>query len=99
MKKNNILYSNEYNNVNFECPLSEYPFPQFKRESYFSLNGKWKYKITKDINDLCNINDDILVPYPIESQVSLVNKSLNNGEYIIYKKQCDRRKCIITHHP
>lgn len=86
MKQNNILYSNEYNNINFECPLSEYPFPQFKRESYFSLNGKWKYKITKDINDLCNINDDILVPYPIKSQLSLVNKSLNNGEYIIYKK-------------
>ena len=30
-----------------EIPLSEYPRPQFKRDSYFNLNGVWNYAITK----------------------------------------------------
>lgn len=87
MKKHNILYTNEYNNINFDCPLKEYPFPQFRRDSYFSLNGKWKYKISNDINNTDDIINDILVPFPIESILSSVNKSLNENEYIIYKKE------------
>ena len=87
MKKYNDLYTNEYEKVDKNCPLSEYPFPQFKRDSYVCLNGTWKHKITKNINDLSNINDDILVPFPLESNASGVKKRLNNGEYIIYKKE------------
>ena len=87
MKKYNDLYTNEYEKVDKNCPLSEYPFPQFKRDSYVCLNGTWKHKLTKNINDLSNINDDILVPFPLESNASGVKKRLNNGEYIIYKKE------------
>lgn len=87
MKKYNDLYTTEYEKVNKKCPLSEYPFPQFRRDSYICLNGTWKHKITKHINDLSNINEDILVPFPIESNASGVKKRLNDGEYIIYKKE------------
>lgn len=87
MNKHNDLYTLEFDNLNKNCPLSEYPFPQFKRDSYVCLNGIWKHKITKNINDLSNINEDILVPFPIESNASGVQKRLQKGEYIIYKKE------------
>ena len=87
MKKYNDLYTNEYEKLDKNCPLSEYPFPAFKRDSYICLNGIWKHKITKNELDLNNINDDILVPFPIESKASLVQKRLNKGEFIIYKKE------------
>ena len=87
MKKYNDLYTDEYEKMDKNCPLSEYPFPAFKRDSYICLNGVWKHKITKNELDLNNINDDILVPFPIESKASLVQKRLNKGEFIIYKKE------------
>ena len=30
------------------CPLSEYPRPQFVRDSYLSLNGMWQCAFTRD---------------------------------------------------
>lgn len=86
MKQYNQLYTVESNLINLNNPLDEYPFPQFRRNSYFSLNGRWNYKITKNPNDLANIENEIIVPFPIESSLSEVNKRLAKGEYIIYKK-------------
>ena len=40
MKKHNNLYTSEFEKIDLSKPLSEHPFPQFKRDSYFSLNGK-----------------------------------------------------------
>ena len=70
MKKTNKLYTPEYEHLDAAKPLSNYPYPQFKRNSYISLNGIWKHKVSKDINDLSSIDEDILVPYPIESIAS-----------------------------
>lgn len=95
MKKYNQLYTKEYTNINLEHPLSEYPFPNFQRESYYSLNGKWQYKITRNKEDLSNIIEEIIVPYPIESILSQVNKSLKKNEYIIYKKIFNLNKSFI----
>lgn len=83
---NNNLKTEEYKLLNKECPLSEYPNMQFKRESYLSLNGEWDYLISK--NDVLSRNFDgkILVPYCLESQNSNVSRSLKNGEYLIYHK-------------
>lgn len=89
MKKYNKLYTPEFEKFDKNCPLNEYPFPQFKRDSYICLNGIWKHKTTKNINDLNNINEDIIVPFPLESIASGVNKKLNKNEYIIYKKEFD----------
>lgn len=83
-KKYNNLFTEEYDKNNNE-PLSQYPNPQFKRESYYSLNGLWKMKIATDYS-LDNINDEILVPYCVESIASKVNKRLKKNEFIIYKK-------------
>lgn len=86
-KKNyNKLYTDEYKDLDKLNPLPEYPNPNFQRDSYISLNGIWKYKISKDINNLKAINNDILVPFPIESAASLAEINLKHNEYIIYKK-------------
>ena len=81
----NKLTTPEYEKLtNEDIVLSEYPRPNFKRDSYICLNGYWDYKITRDLNDLNNFNEKIRVPFPIESPASTVNKTLKEDEYLIY---------------
>ena len=47
-----------------EIPWNEYPRPQLKRESFFCLNGPWRFAVNGE--EL----GDILVPYPPESALS-----------------------------
>ena len=68
MKEANSL---KHNNLSIgvpaaEVPLSEYPRPQLKRDSYICLNGKW--------------NDGVLVPFPLESAMAGRKKEFN-GKY------------------
>ncbi len=66
-------------------PLAEYPRPQFKRDSYFSLNGEWQYAIRKEKN-VDGYDGNILVPYAPECQLSGVRRQLQKDEYLLYKK-------------
>ena len=45
------LKTKEFDLLNQETPLIEYPNKQFERESYYSLNGKWDVRIS-DIDSL-----------------------------------------------
>ncbi len=84
---NNNLSTPEIELLDINSPLKEYPRPQFKRESYLSLNGQWDYKLTYDYNDIFSpYEGKILVPYCLESKNSQVNKALNKGQYIIYHR-------------
>lgn len=88
MKKNRQqLTTLEYNNLDKEIPLKEYPRPQLKRYSYINLDGLWDYKIS-DSDDISNIVFDghILVPYCLESFNSQVQKELKEGQYLIYHR-------------
>ena len=74
-------------NLDKEKPYQEYPRPQLKRDSYLNLNGLWEYKISKN-DDIPNEYDGrILVPFPLESKLSGVQKILKKGEYLFYKKE------------
>ena len=70
---NNNLKTPEYELLNKECPLNEYPRPQFKRESYISLNGEWDYLLTDKLDLSLKYEGKILVPYCIESYLSKIN--------------------------
>ena len=64
-----------------EIPWNEYPRPQMKRDSFLCLNGKWELR--------CNWESwgEILVPYPVESQLSGVGKQLKKGDTLEYERK------------
>ena len=78
-----------------DIPLCEYPRPQFKRDSYFSLNGKWDYVISKNADLSQKFEEKILVPYCLESKNSGVAKSLKKGDYLIYHRSFNLTKEFI----
>src|SRR5688572_15143935 len=67
--------------------LKEYPRPQLVRSNWTNLNGLWHYAIT-DTNAAGpkNYHAQILVPYPLESALSGVQKLLKPNEFLWYKK-------------
>ena len=66
-------------------PLSEYPRPQFKRDSYICLNGYWEYAIRKEENIPDSFDGQILVPYSPEVEKSGVNKTIMPDDYLFYR--------------
>ncbi len=65
-------------------PFSEYPRPQFKRDSYFCLNGKWDFKIEN--RGATVFNGEITLPFPVESRISGVERAINDEDLLIYEK-------------
>ena len=63
---------------------TEYPRPQFKRDSFFSLCGEWKLSAKKrdDISPIGTIR----VPCPPESRLSGIERAIQRGERYIYEK-------------
>lgn len=70
---------------NKEAPLQEYPRPNLRRASYLNLNGEWDYAINKTGEFPKVYDGKIVVPYPIESELSGVKRNLKSNEYLFYK--------------
>ena len=70
-------------------PLSEYPRPQFKRDSYICLNGYWEYAIKKDDTIPEVFDGQILVPFSPETAKSEVNKAVMPDDYLFYRLNLD----------
>lgn len=73
-------------NIDRECPLSEYPRPQFVRDSYISLNGTWDYSIRKTDNMPVVYTAQITVPFSPECELSGVSRVIKPDETLFYKK-------------
>lgn len=69
------------------CPLPEYPRPQMTRPRWINLNGLWAYAVLpKDSSAPQAYNGSILVPYPLESSLSGVQKPLLPDQKLWYRR-------------
>jgi len=80
--------------------LTEHPAPQFKRDTYFTLNGQWNLSV--DTKSGVEALGEITVPYPPESRISGINRQLQKGEKYIYEKSFSipdeyKSKTVILH--
>lgn len=71
--------------------LKEYPRPLLVRDNWTNLNGLWDYVITaKDAAKPAVFDGQILVPYPLESALSGVKKTLQPNQNLWYKRSFDK---------
>ena len=78
-----------------KIPLSEYPRPQFKRDSYICLNGYWEYAIRKEDKIPSKFDGQILVPFSPEVEKSGVNKTVLPDAYLFYRLNAELPKEFI----
>jgi beta-galactosidase/beta-glucuronidase len=68
-------------------PLPEYPRPGLVREQWLCLNGLWDYAILSKGNPSPEKFDGkILVPYPVESSLSGVQKTVGGANELWYSR-------------
>ena len=75
--------------IDKNCPLAEYPRPQFVRNSYINLNGSWKCEFSKSSELPSDFKTDITVPFSPETPLSGVGRVLEPSEYLHYEKRFD----------
>ncbi len=70
-----------------DTPWQEYPRPQFKRDSYFSLNGKWNLSLLRKNKTV--YSGEVLVPFPLESRLSGFDGIKKKNDILVYSKSID----------
>jgi len=80
-----MLLSPECWNLDLDKPLQEYPTPQFRRDSFFCLNGKWDFEITKSNDHPFSYTKKILVPFSVEAPLSGVGKRITSDDVLHYR--------------
>lgn len=76
--------------VTADKPHNEYPRPQMERTQWTNLNGLWEYAIQPaEATTPAKWEGEILVPFPLESALSGVKKSLQPAQRLWYKRNLD----------
>ncbi len=74
--------------VDRAAPWPEYPRPQLQRDAWINLNGPWDYAVrARDASTPpANYDGKILVPFPIESELSGVTRRVGPDERLWYRR-------------
>lgn len=73
--------------VTAENAWTEYPRPQLQRSNWTNLNGNWAYAITSKKSEMpAEWAGEILVPFPLESKLSGVQRLLDSEESLWYRR-------------
>ena len=84
-----VLLVFNFNSVYSQIPLPEHPRPDFKRDQWQNLNGKWDFKFDPNNEGLSDswftgekkFEDKIIVPFPWGSKLSGLPDNANIGWY------------------
>jgi len=76
-------------NITPQNAWQAYPRPQLKRNAWQNLNGLWKYAVTElsTAKSTVKYNDEILVPFAIESALSGVAKTFTPEDKLWYRRE------------
>ena len=74
-------------NVDPDNVHNEYPRPQLKRENWKNLNGEWDFALTSKLGSPEEYDNKILVPFPVESSLSGIQKRVGAANRVWYKKE------------
>lgn len=72
--------------VSQTLPHPEYPRPQLVRDNWVNLNGKWDLMIVPRNQVGRPQTKKVLVPFPVESQLSGVHEMVPAGANLLYKR-------------
>jgi hypothetical protein len=63
-----------------------YPRPQMKRPRWKMLNGLWDYAVVAEGASPSSFDGDILVPFPVESALSGVKRTVEPNQEVVYRR-------------
>ncbi|WP_406308355.1 LamG-like jellyroll fold domain-containing protein [Streptomyces griseoaurantiacus] len=75
--------------LNTKHPLPEYPRPQQARSKWQNLNGPWQFAAAKKDQQPSfgkNLDEKIIVPFPVESQLSGIER---HEDHMFYRRLVD----------
>ena len=67
-------------------PWNVYPRPQLKRDSFICLNGLWDFEITNSAKIPERFTEKILVPFPVESELSGIGRRIGKKDVMFYRR-------------
>ena len=72
--------------VDPERPRQEYPRPSLVRERWLCLNGRWDFAIREEGEAPGGFDGRIVVPFPVESALSEVQRPLGPRKVLWYRR-------------